>query len=61
MDQTLRSDWTLDSLLVPADRKPNLLYELFRVGVHASSLFPDIDGLASRIRWQHTISSPLVR
>jgi len=58
LDQALRSDWRIESLRVPANRKAHLRYELFRLGVHASSLFPDVDGLASRIRWQHTISSP---
>lgn len=58
LDQALRSDWRVEALRVPADRKPHLRYELFRVGVHASSLFPDVDGLAGRIRWQHSISSP---
>jgi hypothetical protein len=58
LDQALRSDWRIECLRVPASRKAHLRYELFRVGVHASSLFPDIDGLTARIRWQHGISSP---
>ncbi len=57
-DQALRSDWCIERLRVPAARKAYLRYELFRLGVHASSLFPDVDGLAARIRWQHSISSP---
>lgn len=36
--------------------KKDILYELFRLGIHASSLFPDIDGLASRIKWQNSVS-----
>jgi hypothetical protein len=58
LDQALRDDWRIESLRVPATRKPHLRYELFRIGVHASSLFPDVDGLAARIRWQHSVSSP---
>jgi hypothetical protein len=32
-----------------------LRYELFRLGVHESSMFPHIDGLAARIKWQHSV------
>lgn len=58
LDQALHSSWSIEFLDVPAARKAELRYALFRVGVHASSLFPDIDGLAARIAWQHSISSP---
>jgi len=58
LDRALRGDWRVESLRIPASRKEHLRYELYRLGVHASSLFPDLDGLASRIRWQHGISSP---
>jgi len=58
LDQALISKWRVEYLRVPAARKAHLRYELFRSGVHASSLFPDVDGLAARIRWQHAISSP---
>jgi hypothetical protein len=58
LDRALRTDWRIERLRVPVARKAHLRYELFRVGVHASSLFPDVDGLAARIRWQHSISSP---
>lgn len=30
-------------------------YDLFRLGIHASSLFPDVDGLAARLMWQHFV------
>jgi hypothetical protein len=58
LDNTLGNHWRIESLRVPADRKAHLRYELFRLGVHASSLFPDVDGLAARIRWQHLVTSP---
>ncbi len=58
LDQALRSAWRVECLRVPVIRKAHLRYELFRIGVHASSLFPDVDGLTARIRWQHAISSP---
>jgi FRG domain len=58
LDQYLREDWRIERFIIPADRKSNLKYELFRLGVHSSTVFPDIDGLAARIRWQHSVSSP---
>ncbi len=58
LDGVLRSDWRLERYIVPAEAKERLRYDLFRVGIHASSLFPDVDGLASRLKWQHTVTSP---
>lgn len=58
LDQALRKDWKIEYLDVPAAKKETLRYELYRVGVHHSSMFPDIDGLARRIRWQQS-ASPL--
>ena len=58
LDERLRDGWIIECWRVPASRKEQLRYELYRLGVHAASLFPDIDGLARRIRWQHEISSP---
>jgi hypothetical protein len=55
LDDTLRFDWKLQRYVVPSKAKPRLLYELYRLGVHQSSLFPDIDGLAARIKWQHSV------
>lgn len=55
LDETLRSDWRLEQIAVPAGNKVGLRYELFRLGVHASSMFPDVDGLAARLKWQHTV------
>jgi hypothetical protein len=45
-------------MMVPAKAKEAIRYSLFRVGIHASSLFPDIDGLAARLKWQHAVLSP---
>jgi type I restriction enzyme M protein len=58
LDQYLRSGWTIQRMVVPSAAKVRIRYELYRLGVHESSLFPDIDGLAARIRWQHS-ASPL--
>jgi hypothetical protein len=56
LDQNLRRDWQVERLQIPSGAKGALRYELFRLGVHASSLFPDIDGLAARLKWQHAVS-----
>jgi len=58
LDEDLRSDWRIECHLVPADRKEKILYELFRLGIHVSSLFPDVDGLAARLKWQHSVAPP---
>jgi hypothetical protein len=58
LDEVLRNNWEIERLSVPAMYKKRLRYALFRVGVHASSLFPDIDGLAARLRWQHAVTTP---
>lgn len=58
LDQGLRDDWEIERLRIPARAKESLQYELFRLGVHASSLFPDVEGLAARLKWQHAVSPP---
>jgi hypothetical protein len=58
LDRTLRDDWKIECLLIPADAKVRLRYDLYRLGVHGSSLFPDLDGLAARIKWQHSVLPP---
>jgi hypothetical protein len=55
LSEQLRTDWRLDRITISARSKADFLYQLFRQGVHRASLFPDIDGLASHIRWQHTV------
>jgi type I restriction enzyme M protein len=52
----LHDDWQLEKMIVPAKTKAGFLYELFRQGIHRASLFPDLDGLAYHIRWQHTVA-----
>jgi hypothetical protein len=56
LDHKLPQDWKIESCVIPAAKKRTLRYELFRLGVHASSLFPGIEGLAARVGWQHTVS-----
>jgi FRG domain len=60
LDEPLRDDWAIERYEVPKAAKADLRYELFRLGIHASALFPDVDGLAQRLKWQHTVS-PLDR
>ena len=50
--------WEIRTQVISAQSKQMIRYLLFRLGVHASSLFPDIDGLCQRLRWQHSVTSP---
>ena len=43
---------------IKTDQKREIRYSLFRLGLHASSLFPGIDCLSERLVWQHSIKSP---
>ena len=56
LDQNLRSDWKIERLGIPKEKKDSLRYELYRIGIHKSSLFPDLGGLAERLKWQHSVS-----
>jgi hypothetical protein len=56
LDEVLPTGWVVEEHLVPSAKKADLRYELFRLGVHASSLFPDLDGLSARLKWQHQVS-----
>lgn len=56
MDSNLRDDWKLERIFVSNGNKLRLRYELFRLGVHQSSMFPHIDGLAARLKWQHSVA-----
>lgn len=51
----LRPDWSIEALLVPAAAKARIRYELYRLGVHRASLFPDLDGLSAHLQWQHGV------
>jgi hypothetical protein len=55
LDEPLRHDWGIERYRIPSTAKERIRYDLFRLGVHASSLFPDVDGLAARLRWQHGV------
>ena len=57
LNEPLRDGWKLERLAIPGAQKASLRYELYRMGVHASALFPDIGGLTERLRWQHSVSA----
>jgi len=44
----------LHKLLVPVGRFAAIRYELTRCGVHAASMFDDLDGVAERVEWENT-------
>ena len=56
LQNTLREDWKIEKLIIPASLKKRLRYILYRQGIHRSSLFPDLDGLARHLEWQHSVS-----
>jgi len=56
LDQDMPSDWRIEEYLIPASAKEFVRWELYGLGVHASSLFPDLDGLGARVKWQHEMS-----
>lgn len=56
LGEGLRADWKIDEYLIPFAAKKVLRYQLFRLGIHASSMFPDLDGLAERVKWQREVS-----
>jgi hypothetical protein len=60
LEINLREDWRIERIRVPSKSKATLRYQLFRLGIHQSAMFPDIDGLAARIKWQHSVQ-PLKR
>ncbi|GAF68886.1 unnamed protein product, partial [marine sediment metagenome] len=44
----------LEKIRIKPNRLPELRYNLHRCGMHASSMFPDVDGLAKRIEAKNT-------
>ncbi|SRR5260221_454565 len=58
LDADLPKEWKLERCVIPATQREQLRHDLFRFGVHASSLYPDIDGLAARVSWQASVMPP---
>ena len=46
---TLSSE--IDRIIIPKSKRTKLKRILYRYGIHQSSLFPDLDGLAKHIKW----------
>lgn len=44
----------LDRLIIRGKSREDLKWILYRYGVHRASLFPDLDGLATHIKWLRT-------
>lgn len=53
-----KKKWKIAKQVVPKCLKGEIKYSLFRLGIHHSTLFPDLDGLSQRLAWQHSIQSP---
>lgn len=60
LDDSLPGGWSLKRYVIPAGAKKLIRYQLFRLGVHCSSLFPDVEGLSARLKWQHAVSPELI-
>lgn len=56
LDKNLREGWALGKILIPWKVKKVIRYGLFRQGIDRASLFPDLDGLAEHLVWQHLVS-----
>src|SRR5260370_4666176 len=52
LDRVLREDWRVERYLIPLAQKKALRYDLFRLVLHPSSLFPGLHGLPSRVTCQ---------
>lgn len=48
--------WCLEEYIVPKGKKKHMEYHLFRMGIHAGNLFPDIDGMARHMLWKYTVA-----
>ena len=54
-----RPDWRIHCARIPASSKEDILYSLYRIGIHQEALFPGIDGLAAHLNWKYTQARPL--
>jgi hypothetical protein len=44
----------IDRLIIKNKAREDLKWTLYRYGIHRASLFPDLDGLATHIKWMRT-------
>ena len=55
-EKTKYADNLLSKIEIPAESFPTLRYQLFRLGITPSSLFPGLYGLVERIKYQNEFS-----
>jgi FRG domain len=55
LEENLRSGLDLEKIVLPAASKRDTKYQLFRLGFDRGRLFPDLDGLAAHLEWQHSV------
>lgn len=53
--RTPLDDPSIEKLIIPNSYRRQLKRELYRYGINSSSLFPDLDGIASHITWMNTV------
>lgn len=57
LDDQLKKSWRLIKYKISSKNKGRILYDLFRLGVHEGTLFPDVDGIARHLTWRHTVDA----
>jgi hypothetical protein len=59
LDEAVGDGWEIEEFIVPLENKDFMRYQLYRLGFHQGTMFPDIDGLVARIRWEETITAQM--
>lgn len=44
---------SIKKIVIPSDKKPYFLEKLAKYGIHAGTVFPDLDGLSSYLKYQN--------
>ena len=57
LDQKRALNGMLEKLVIPTQDFSGIRYDLHLCGIHAASVFPDLDGISRRIEWSHTFYS----
>lgn len=52
-----KENTALEAIIIPADAKKQLLYELDNVGINYGTLFPGLDGIGKTIEWRMNIQN----
>lgn len=56
LDKNTAYEKTISKILIDVNELHTIRFDLDRCGIHAASLFPDMEGLAKRIRWRYVFS-----